>query len=89
MNVSQGATPRNSAPGSGRVLPTRSDQHFRRDTEMLVQASNHPHREGALSIQNFGDAGSRPDDPLQIPPGQSLLLHPELIASMGSGGSIG
>src|SRR3989337_1622147 len=70
---------------SRRVFSARPDQHFCRNAETLMQAADHPDRQSSLSVQNLGDAGTRADNLLQIPPGQSLLLHTEFDRLDGIG----
>src|SRR5947207_7418524 len=62
---------------SGRVFSARPNQYFCRDTEALVQTSDHSYRESSLSVQDLGDAGAGADDLLQVAPGEALLIHTE------------
>jgi hypothetical protein len=53
---------RQESPGPG---PSgRPDQHFRRDAEPFVQASDHVDRQAAAPIQHLRHPRARPDQPL-------------------------
>src|SRR5216684_5229920 len=62
---------------SRRGFSARPDQHFCRDAEAFMQTPDHPDRQSSLSVQNLGDASTRTNDLLQVPPGEPLLLHTE------------
>lgn len=50
-----------------------------------MQTPDHRDRQCSFSVQNFGNAGTRADDLLQVPPGEPLLFHVEFDGLDGVG----
>jgi hypothetical protein len=73
----------------GDALSAWLDQNLGRDAAFAVQAADHFDRQAALAAEYFGDARARADDTFQVFAGKAWLSIRNLIASIGSGGSIG
>jgi putative transcriptional regulator len=71
-----------------RLLADR-DQYVCRDAKAFMQTADHRDREPALSVQELGDPGARADDRFQVLRVRPCCSIRNLMASMGSGGSIG